>query len=247
MKRKIISCLLVLFIVLSIISINNVFADTEVAKIEANLSKTTIQKGEELTVVVSASKINEAIAGIGFTLKYDETLFDFVSKTDNENWTSSKVENAYTILTKNFEATTKTGDIITIKLKAKDTIIIDKATTIVLQAMQLTKDDASITEIANITKNVTIKISNGTTEENEPTNTQIVVPTTNTQIVVPTTNTAVVNVISNTQSNTPVSTNTSSDSKMPQTGEEDYIIFVGIALVTIVGFASYILYRKNRI
>ena len=292
MKKKIIFSILVLFMLLSIISINTVFADTEVAKIGATLSKETILKGEEVDIVISANEINEGIAGMTFSVNYDDTLFDFVSKTDGDIWTSSKLENSYTILTESFEATTQTGNIITIKLKAKDTITADKQDTISITDIELSKDDASTASVADIIKNITVKVSNGNSGDNPETNT-VNTNTTNTNTTntnttntnttntnttntnttntnttntnttntnttntnttntnTTSTNTAIINITNTNVTNintTSTNATTTTDSKLPKTGEEDYIILIGSAVVAIIGAISYIRYKRNKI
>ena len=171
MKSKLLACLVIICVIINVFAISSVNAETTVATIGASFSKVTLNPGDELSIVISASQINEAIAGMSFTLTYDDTLFDYVGDTAGSIWTSSKLENSYTILTKTYEGTTQTGEIITITLRAKSTITTESTDTITISAIELSKDDASTVPMdGELTKDITIKVSSSESGNNSGSN-----------------------------------------------------------------------------
>lgn len=156
MKRKISIILIVVFILVSSCFFTKVYAKRDnICTIDASLSNDNPKSGEEFELSILATQINEAIAGVGFSLNYDESVLEFVKITNVQGWTISKTENFFTILTTNFEAVTKTGKIGGIIFKAKNNI---EATTtnITLTAIQIIENDASSVDLSDITKSLTI-------------------------------------------------------------------------------------------
>ena len=141
MKRKVLAIVLVLFLMPMMLCTSSYAAN--ICDVEATATPSTIKPGDEVNITVAVKNITEAIAGVSFTLNYDdEDTFDFVSATAGSNWTVTRVENSYTVLTEDFESTTTAGTIVTIKLKAKSTITEGSTKDITLSSVEISKDDA---------------------------------------------------------------------------------------------------------
>ena len=128
MKNNVLKVLTILIISILVIGVLNNSYAVSVCTIKGNFSPNNPNPGQEVTIDISATEINEAIAGVGFTLEYDAEKLDIVSSTATELWEISQTETLFTILTKNFEATNNTGKIATLKLKVKENATISETT-----------------------------------------------------------------------------------------------------------------------
>ncbi len=165
MKNKVIKIFVgILISLICVALLNNSYAGS-VCIIDATPSKGNLKPGQEIDIDISTTYIHEGIAGIGFFLDYDENKFDFISATTANNWTSTQIENSFTILTSDYEPTTDTGKIITLKLKAKDNAT-PSTSSIKLTHVQATTDDALVEELADITKDITIVAQEQPQKEN---------------------------------------------------------------------------------
>ena len=167
MIRKISIVLIIISFILSNCFFTKVYAEeTPVCTLEADFNKDSAKPGEEIELSISTTQVNEAIAGVGFSLNYDESVLEFVELNNAQGWTTSKTENLFTIFTTNYEAVTQTGKIGGIILKVKNNIEATD-TNITLTAVQVTKDDASSIDLNEITKTLTIDYSTSEEENNQ--------------------------------------------------------------------------------
>lgn len=155
MKNNVLKILAFMIIGLICISALNTSYAASVCTIKGFFSPSNPKQGQEVTVEISADQINEAIAGVGFTLEYDTELFDYISEEVAEEWDLTKTDSLFTILTKNNEATTKTGKIIAIKLKVKENVNIS-TTPIKISHIEVTTDTADTVNIEDITQEINI-------------------------------------------------------------------------------------------
>lgn len=155
MKNNVLKILAFMIIGLICISALNTSYAASVCTIKGFFSPSNPKQGQEVTVEISADQINEAIAGVGFTLEYDTELFDYISEEVAEEWDLTKTDSLFTILTKNNEATTKTGKIIAIKLRVKENASIS-TTPIKISHIEVTTDAADTVNIEDITQEINI-------------------------------------------------------------------------------------------
>ena len=172
MKNRVLKALVIfIIIIVSIGILNNSYA-VSVCTIKGAFSPSNPQPGQEITIDISATEINEAIAGVSFTLEYDAEKFDIVSANATDLWEISQIETQFTILTKNYEATKNTGKIATIKLKVKENAAVSE-TTIKLLNIEATTDDMDSVTIGEISQQISITSKEGQKEikpsENENT------------------------------------------------------------------------------
>ena len=153
MKKRVLVVLLITFIVLFTFCLN-VYA-SNICTVEAQFSAKKIEAGEEINIDIETTQITEKIAGIGFALYYDTDVFDFVSANVESGWTLSQTENLYTIFKEDYESTTETGKLLTITLKAKDSVN-NISTTIKLNNIDATKDDATTVSLESINQDIII-------------------------------------------------------------------------------------------
>ena len=134
------STLLIIILLLNILLAGTVFADN-ICKISAGFNPSNPNPGQELKITISAKDITEGIAAVSFTLDYDSSVFDFTGVEKCDGWTVSQTESLFTIITDDYNATTKAGDIGVIKLKLKDNAKIGN-TLIKLTSIETAKEDA---------------------------------------------------------------------------------------------------------
>lgn len=168
MKRsiKILLIVCITFLICNI-PITKVYADN-VCKIQADLSSTYAKPGTEIEMPISISNINEAIVGVGFSLKYDTSILEIVKLNNSNDWIITQTENFFTIFTKDYEETTQSGKIASIVFKVKNYEQATNTTAITLSSIQITKDDASVENLEEIKKELTTNISgNNSSTKNE--------------------------------------------------------------------------------
>lgn len=154
-KVLVISCI-TLFI--CNILITRVYANNS-CKIQTDLSSTYAKVGTEIEMSISISNINEAIAGVGFSLNYDTSILEIVKINSSIDWTITQTENFFTLFTKDYEATTKAGKIASIVFKVKNYEQATNTTAITLSSIQITKDDALVENLEEIKNELTTNIS----------------------------------------------------------------------------------------
>ena len=113
--KKIIISIIVLCLVLSSISIVN--ASTGTVNLIAN--NKTVKPGETFTVTVSVSCV-DGINGINTTYNYDQDKLEFVSaKVSNDNWANLGTNNSITVISNSTSKITS-SDIYVLTFKVKD-------------------------------------------------------------------------------------------------------------------------------
>lgn len=257
MKNKIISCLLIVLVLLGICGTKNIYAASDDYELYINVP-TAVEPGKELNIAIYTVNVQDGITGVGFTFNYNDSLFDLVNVIQEPGWTVSRLENSYTILTETFEATTNTGKIATIVLKAKSTITTPTPDTITFTDIEVSKDDASVVSLDSITKNTSIEIKNNDNDNTNTVNTNTTnTNTTNTNTTITnttntnTTNTNTTNInTTNTTNGETTNKNTAKDDgkvdgKIPQTGDDNFTLVASIVGCLTVGTISVILYRRN--
>ena len=248
MNNKKLKVLIMLIIsILSIGILKNSYA-VSVCTIKGEFSPNNPIPGQEVTIDISATEINDAIAGLGFSLEYDAEKFDIVSATATDLWEISQTETLFTILTKNFEATKNTGKIATIKLKVKENVSTSE-TTIKLTNVEVTTDDGGSVNIGDISETINITTKEGQ-QENKPSENDAK-PTEKPTISTEVDNNKIVDV--NGKTNSGASTKDESTNKdasttnklLPKTGV-NMVYTIAITVVLIGMGASFAAYRKYK-
>ena len=166
MKNKVLKILsMFIIIALYIGLLNNSYA-ASVCTIKGVFSPSNPQPGQEVTIDISATEINEGITGLSFSLEYDAEKFEIISATATDEWELSQTESLYTILTKNYEATTSTGKVATLKLKVMENAPISQIT-LKLTNIEVTTDDADSVAVGDISQSINI-IAKEEQQENNP-------------------------------------------------------------------------------
>lgn len=157
--KKSLKLLLIVFITFFICNIpkTKLYANN-VCQIQADLSSTYAKPGTEIEMSISISNINEAIAGVEFSLDYDSSILEVVKLNNTNNWTITQTENFFTIFTKDYEATTQAEKMASIIFKVKNHEQVN-ATAVTLSSIQITKDDASVVNLEEIKKELSTNTS----------------------------------------------------------------------------------------
>ena len=250
MKNNVLKVFAIMIICLFSMSLLSSCYAASVCTIKFVTSPSNPQPGQRVTIEVSATEINEAIAGVGFTLEYDADIFEVVNATATEAWEITQTESLFTLLTKNYEATTTTGKLATIVLKVKDDASLG-TTDITFANIEATTDDADVVTIGSQTQEITITSSEGQevnppSEENTtPTNS--VVPSNTTYPTNDVDNNRIVLVNGNsTNSSTPKSSDSSaSKTSLPKTGISKILPIV-ITITILAAGISFITYKKYK-
>lgn len=221
---------------------------------------TNLKPGDTVKVTLTISNLGEeGVNAVTGTLEYDKTIFETLQASSfvgKNSWSMTGYEDSKgKFILENNNLIKETQDIaeITLKVKADAT---DK--TIDIAVKELTAGGVN-QEIASsgAKVSITVKKENNDNTENTQTNTNTPNVQTNTQTNVTinvTTNTATntniqqsvnktANVTTNSQ-NKANNTNTTADTKIPHAGENDFILFIVITVLVIVGIVSYIRYKK---
>ena len=154
MKLRLLKIILLLIIILCICVFNNSYA-TSVGTIKGFFKPNNPLPGDEVMVQISSTQLNEGITTVSFDLEYDGEKLDFVSDTPTENWKLTKQENTYTLTTEDGNATTTTGEIVTIKLKVTENAPISTSI-IKITKLQLITEDKTKVSIGDITEEIKI-------------------------------------------------------------------------------------------
>ena len=257
MKNNLLKVFAIVIICLFSVSLLNNSYATSVCTIKGFFSPSNPQPGQEVTIDVSASQINEGIAGVQFTLDYEAEKFELISATPTSEWDLTQTESLIVLMTKTSEVTTNTGTLATIKLKVKDDASLS-TTSIKLTNIAVTTDDSDLVTIGEISQDITITSKQGQQENsssesnNTPTN---VVPNnnnTNQNNSYPIDNNVDANkivVVNGNSSNGSSAKNADSSSAtktLPKTGNAKVLpIIITIGIITLgVGITSYKKYNN---
>lgn len=273
MKRKI-SVIFIIVIMLFVLFIGKTVAASDVsARLSVNVTPNNPAVGENVTITVGLSEINEGVKSVKFSLNYVDDVLELVSAVAGNGWTSSSQGGTYTISTSDNQATTQTGTILTITLKVKEGVGANTQTQLSLTSISVTTDTATIDDFNNLSSTLTIREGsqeggnqaggNEVTEDptrnevqEDPTRNEVQEnPTKNEVTETPTGNDVtgengepVVNTLP-VQKINEIGNYTTKDKEVPeipQTGE-DYGIQISIIGLTILSIISYVIYKKNKI
>ena len=161
-SKKIISIAIVLFMVLNYfvpvinraeeneeINALNAKSGTEVCKITATATPELATVNSEINAIISVSDIKEKIGAISMTLNYDSSEFEMITEINTLNgWTGELVDNLLILYTPNFEGTTISSQIASIKFKVKENCTEGKKT-ISFNNIDISKDDMEVVSINN--------------------------------------------------------------------------------------------------
>ncbi len=156
---KLLSVIIIGMLLLCSIFANNSYAADDpiiACKVSTFLSPNNPSPGQELSIDISVSEIKVPIAGVGFTLNYEQNLFDFVSINSDNGW--NKVDRAdltFMCYQESLESVTKEGKIATIKLKVKDNASAT-TTNVGLTGIQVALDNNQPLKIQDLSQKVTI-------------------------------------------------------------------------------------------
>lgn len=131
-------------IIISIVCMFNQSYATGVGKIKGTFNPNNPSPGDEVTIKISATELNEGITTLSFNLEYDAEKIEFVSSLATDNWNLNKEENTYTLVTKDEKATTTVGEIVTIKVKVKDNAPISTSDIKITKIQLITEDTAKV-------------------------------------------------------------------------------------------------------
>lgn len=263
------SVLIIIALLLNILIGGTVFANN-ICQISASFNPSNPIQGQELEITISAKDITEGISVVSFTLDYDSSVFEFTGVEKNDGWTISQTESLITIITDDYNATTKAGNIGKIKLKVNDNATLGN-TLIKLTSIEVVKEDATIVSIGEVSQDITIKQdiitpsedtnttnitgetnTTNTTEETNTTNTTEETNITNTTEETNSTNTIEVTNMTNTtnirNNNATVETkNTESkNSNLPYTGNAIKGMGILLLIITfsIISYKKYFKYKN---
>lgn len=263
MKKIVVSLLIVLILIFTLST--NIFA---AGSFSANLkpSSTKVNKGEEVTVTFKISGINVegGIAAIKSTLRFDSDVLS-LSKDDVKglnDWTASYTEESKKLTFDRVNVVTSDSEVATLKFKVNDST---SATTASIQLVQITAGNADIDEevkISNITTNISISKSGGTTTpttspssspSNSPSSSPSTVPTispSSSPSTVPTNspinnnnNTSNKTIIP-TSNNGNVTTTANNQTGIPNAGSNDNYVLPLIGIIAVLGVISFINYKR---
>lgn len=240
MRKKFrIKILLVILLIISILSLTGI---VNAFSVSIGLDSTSKLKAGDLVVVtlkITNIDAGEGIDAILATLDYDKNVFEEVTEDSFEGNNKWNV-NIYSTDTQMFTVTKSSkvntpSDILTITLKAKDTI---NANSTIVKVKDISAsgggvEDGGTGDIEIPEVSVTI-----TKESTEPPITNEIANT-------------IINEVTNTTTNTITNIATNTDNiaggKLPQTGERVGAIVAGISIVAVIGIIVFIKYRNLNI
>lgn len=249
MKKIVVSLLIILVLILTLST--NIFA---AGSFSASLtpSSTKVGKGEELTVTVKISGINVegGISAIKAALRFDSDVLS-LSKDDVKglnDWTANYTEESKKITFDRLSVVKSDSEIATLKFKVNESTT---ATTAAIQLVSITAGNADIDEevkISNITTNISISSSGGTTTES-PRPTGLEEPSTS-----PSTSPSTIPTISpsanNNQTIIPTATNgngkntVTNEANIPNTGANDNYVLPLMGIIAFLGIVSFVNYKR---
>ncbi len=235
-NKKIVFVLLIIFTLMSLLTITVNAADSFSAKLTPNTTR--VSKGEEVTVTLKLEKINvqDGISVVEGTLKFDSDILS-ISKSDikaSDGWAIEYNEDNNKFEIDRSDSITEDSDIATFKFKVNDGT---SASTAMIQIDKMAAGNSTITEkisISAISTNITITGGSSL----QPSTSPSVSPST-----VPTTSPSTAPTVSVAPTATPTQPTTKKETDMPYTGTEDYILPL-IAIIAILGIASFVGYKK---
>ena len=260
MKNKNITLLFIIVLLLNICLFSNIsFAATDSYSMTLIPDKQTIKAGDTISIAVKISNINiqtgeKGIGAYEATLVYDSNVFSSVQFAAASNWDSPtyNISNGkFASVRSDATCSNESQNVAIIKLTVKDSVSAQN-TTISLKNISCsngestisTKDISTTLNISSSSSSNNSNNSNNTNNNNNPSNN-------NNSNNSNTTNNSSNNNSSNNnknQNNSVVKPNnsTTNNSKLPQTGEYDFIIFTIIIVLIVIGIYGYFNFRKYK-
>lgn len=274
MKRKI-SVVLIIFVMLFVLFIEKTFAASDVSvRLSVNVTPNNPAVGENVTITVGLSEINEGVKTVKFSLNYVDDVLEFVSAVAGNGWTSSSQGGTYTVSTSDNQVTTKTGTVLTITLKVKEGVGTNTQTQLSLTSISVGTDTETIDDFNDLSSTLTIREGsqggtgsgnqvggnevtedptknevNGNDVAEDPTRNEVTgndVTDGNGEPVVNTLPVQKINEIGNYTTEDKEVPEEKEVPEIPKTGE-DYSIQISIIGLTILSIISYAIYKKNKI
>lgn len=238
--KNIITIILLLTIILLTSKIN-------AASVSMTLnSESILKEGDTVVVTLKISNIDagDGIDSIKAKLEYDKNVFEEITDENFEGKNKWNV-NIYSTESQEFTVSKSSkvktaGDILTISLKAKNSINKD-STTITIKEITTSGGAIDLGGTGDINvQNTSITVKKEASEPIKPPTNEV---STNT-----TTNTITNEVTTNTIKEINVNkVNDTASGKIPQTGENTIGIIIGVSIVTILSIIAFIKYRELKI
>lgn len=251
---KIISIIMVLVTILSIAGISNAFSASFKAE-----SSSKLEAGKTVEVMLKIANIDagNGIDAIAVTLDYDRNIFDEVTRNSIEtlnDWYIGGFASDTGIFTILRDEKVKTSsDILKVTLRVKETA---NANSTDITFKNISASGGAVADGGTgdiIIPETKVTIGKNIDIENPPITTNTVANEVVNEIENTTTNTTT-NTVTNTTTNTTNTnkvTNTTgtgtSSGKLPQTGENDIIMVIGILLVAVIAIVAFVKYRDLNI
>lgn len=231
MKNKLFTIILMIIIIMGLINIT-----VSAANYKMHLSSNII--GKNITVTLSVANFGDGIDAIQGTLKYDTDKIEFIEmKRESSKWQEpsySSATNKFTMLV-NGESFKENSNIIVMNFKLKENVV-GKININLSDIILVDTNDQKI-DIPNVSTYVNIESNLPNDDKNEISNT-----ITNEVISNITDNDTSSNIISNT-----IKDNTQANNKIPQTGENNTIIYIGVTLCSFIILSSGIHFIRYKI
>lgn len=252
-STKIISIMISLVIILSIAGVSNAFSASFKAE---SSSKLEAGKTVEVRLKIDNIDAGNGINAIGITLDYNKNVFDQVTRNSIEtsnDWYIGGFATDTGIFTILRDENVKTSsEILKITLRVKETANVN-STDITFKNISASGGDVASGGTGDIIIPETkVTIGKKIDIENPPTTNTVANEVTNevANITTNTTTNTVTNTTTNTTNTNKVTNTTgtgSSSGKLPQTGENDIIMVIGILLVAVVAIVAFVKYRDLNI
>ena len=236
---KILLSVLLLVAILGLTGVVNAFSVS--MKLDSS-SKLKVGDIVEVTLKISNIDAGNGIDAIGATLEYDKNVFDEVTQDSFEginNWNVGMYSTDTQMLTILRSSKVNTiGDVLKVSLRVKNTTNVNSTT---IKYKEITVSGGAVSDGG--TGDIEVSEAKITISK------EIVTPPVTNTVTNETTNevaNTVVNKISNTV-NTQINNTNGTTGKIPQTGENDMAIIIGISVVAIIAIVAFIKYRNLNI
>lgn len=250
MKNKNITLLCIIILLFSICLFSNIsFAATDSYSMTLTPDKKTLKAGDTISIAVKISNINiqtgeKGIGAYEATLVYDANVFSSAKFAAAANWDSPtyNISNGkFASVRSDATCSSESQNVAIIKLTVKDSVSVQN-TTISLKDISCSNGESTIsTKDISTTLNIISSSSSNNNNNNNNNN-----PSNNNNINSNTPNNS--NNNNQIQNNSAVkpSQTTANNSKLPQTGEYDFIIFTIIIILIIIGIYGYFNFIKYK-
>lgn len=254
--KKVISIMTILVMVVAILT-TNTYAAAPTYSIELNADTKEAYQGGDVTLTLRVKdfeNMTNGIMGLTAQIEYDQAFFETLTQESivgKGTWSTVPTFNPQTNqITADSGVGIKTdSDVFTIKLKVKANALVGTSTTVKVKNFEAAESDTELKPKTDAVIDIKVKAKEDPTPE-DPNNNNITTPDTNNIIDVNNnTNANTTNNVTNNKTNT-IGNNTSnnttqSTTKLPQTGENDWI-FITLIGATLIGMFSYIKYRSMK-